>query len=167
MKEKSIVKLKIVDKNLKKKDLNKDNLGIILKSESSTSLVLFFNKKIVDDYLVININNSLLEEQKERLPDQIVKSLTSAISNNKLNLKKQSFKPIEFEEYSMVRLSCDKEKYLKFGIHKGEIGVIVENYAINNEVLVDFSGVDKNGKFYGDCIAVNINDLEFIKTSSN
>ena len=107
MKEKSIVKLKIIDENLKKKDLNKDNLGIILKSESSTSLVLFFNKKIVDDYLVININNSLLEEQKERLPDQIVKSLTSAISNNKLNLKKQSFKPIEFEEYNMVRLSCD------------------------------------------------------------
>ena len=167
MKEKSVVKLKIIDENLKTMDLDKDNLGIILKTESGSSLVLFFNKKIVGDYLVVNINNSLLEEQKERLPDQIVKSLTSIISNNKLNLKKQSFKPIVFKEYSVVRLSCDKEKYLKFGIHKGEIGIIVENYAINNEVLVDFSGVDKNVNFYGDCISVNINDLEFIKTSSN
>ena len=167
MKEKSIVKLKNIDENLNKMDLDKDNLGIILKTESSTSLVLFFNKKIVGDYLVVNINNSLLEEQKDRLPDQIVKSLASAISNNKLNLKKQSFKSIEFEEYSMVQLTCDKEKYLKFGIHKGEIGIIVENYTINNEVLVDFSGINENGNFYGDCISVNINDLELINTSGN
>ncbi len=167
MKEKSIVKLKKIDENLNKMDLDKDNLGIVLKTESSTSLVLFFNKKIVGDYLVVNINNSLLEEQKERLPDQLVKSLTNAISNNKLNLKKHSFKPMQFEEYSMVQLTCDKEKYLKFGIHKGEIGIIVENYSINNEVLVDFSGINKKGNFYGDCISVNINDLKLIKTTGN
>ena len=34
----------------------------------------------------------------------------------------------------------EDEKYAKYGIHKGETGCVVEGYAVDDCVLVDFSG---------------------------
>ena len=33
----------------------------------------------------------------------------------------------------------------------------------DNEILVDFSGIDENGQYYGDCISVNIDDIKKIE----
>ena len=39
----------------------------------------------------------------------------------------------------------------------------MDNKAVQNYIEVDFSGIDENGNFYGDCISVKIDDLKVIK----
>ena len=63
----------------------------------------------------------------------------------------------------MVELLIEDEKYSKFGVHKGDKGCVISNYAIQNQVEVDFSWVDKNGNFYGDCIVVDVDDLKVLE----
>lgn len=162
MKKYDIVKLKDNYENFNNIEAN--NIGIVLKSNNNNkSTILFLNPKITDDYLVLDVDNSFLEQQKENLPPQIIKTIDGLISNNKISLKKQQFKNMKFEEYDIVRLTVEKEKYAKHGIHKGETGIVAENYMIKNDILVDFSGIDEKGNYYGDCVTVNVDDLELVK----
>ena len=39
----------------------------------------------------------------------------------------------------------------------------MEDYAANNEVLVDFGRLDENNKFLGYCVSVNLKDLKILK----
>lgn len=162
MKKYDIVKLKDNYENFNNIEAN--NIGIVLKSNNNDkSTILFLNPKITGDYLVLDVDNSFLEQQKENLPPQIIETIDSLISNNKISLKKQQFKNMKFEEYDIVRLTVEKEKYTKHGIHKGETGIVAENYMIKNDILVDFSGIDEKGNYYGDCVTVNVDDLELVK----
>lgn len=162
MKKYDIVKLKDNYENFNNIEAN--NIGIVLKSNNNNkSTILFLNPKITGDYLVLDVDNSFLEQQKENLPPQIIETIDSLISNNKISLKKQQFKNMKFEEYDIVRLTVEKEKYTKHGIHKGETGIVAENYMIKNDILVDFSGIDEKGNYYGDCVTVNVDDLELVK----
>lgn len=162
MKKYDIVKLKDNYENFNNLEVN--NIGIVLKSNNNNkSTILFLNPKITGDYLVLDVDNSFLEQQKENLPPQIIETIDSLISNNKISLKKQQFKNMKFEEYDIVRLTVEKEKYTKHGIHKGETGIVAENYMIKNDILVDFSGIDEKGNYYGDCVTVNVDDLELVK----
>ena len=157
-----IVKLKDNYENFNNLEVN--NIGIVLKSNNNDkSTILFLNPKITGDYLVLDVDNSFLEQQKENLPPQIIETIDGLISNNKISLKKQQFKNMKFEEYDIVRLTVEKEKYAKHGIHKGETGIVAENYMIKNDILVDFSGIDEKGDYYGDCVTVNVDDLELVK----
>lgn len=162
MKKYDIVKLKDNYENFNNIEAN--NIGIVLKSNNNNkSTILFLNPKITGDYLVLDVDNSFLEQQKENLPPQIIETIDGLISNNKISLKKQQFKNMKFEEYDIVRLTVEKEKYTKHGIHKGETGIVAENYMIKNDILVDFSGIDEKGNYYGDCVTVNVDDLELVK----
>ena len=162
MKKYDIVKLKDNYENFNNLEVN--NIGIVLKSNNNNkSTILFLNQKITGDYLVLDVDNSFLEQQKENLPPQIIETIDGLISDNKISLKKQQFKNMKFEEYDIVRLTVEKEKYTKHGIHKGETGIVAENYMIKNDILVDFSGIDEKGNYYGDCVTVNVDDLELIK----
>lgn len=162
MKKYDIVKLKDNYENFNNLEVN--NIGIVLKSNNNNkSTILFLNPKITGDYLVLDVDNSFLEQQKENLPPQIIETIDGLISNNKISLKKQQFKNMKFEEYDIVRLTVEKEKYAKHGIHKGETGIVAENYMIKNDILVDFSGIDEKGNYYGDCVTVNVDDLELVK----
>ena len=67
------------------------------------------------------------------------------------------------KEYNMVELIVEEDRYARFGIHKGDRGCVMDNNAVQDYIEVDFSGIDKNGKFYGDCISVKIDDLKVIK----
>lgn len=76
---------------------------------------------------------------------------------------KNKIQPIKIKEYDMVELLVEEDSYAKFGIHKGDRGCVMDNSAVQNYIEVDFSGIDKNGEFYGDCISVKIDDLKVIK----
>lgn len=76
---------------------------------------------------------------------------------------KKVIEPIKIKEYDMVELIVEEDRYAKFGIHKGDRGCVMDNNAVQDYIEVDFSGIDKNGKFYGDCISVKIDDLKVIK----
>lgn len=128
------------------------------------SMVLFLNDKIVGDYAVLKVSNEDIKKVDIKLPINFISELKKSNKLNEENLlKKQSFKKFEFKECNLVELLVEDEKYSKFGIHKGDTGVIAIDYAVDDYILVDFSGIDKNGKYYGDCISVKIDDLKLIK----
>ena len=165
MKKNEIVILTKLKKEYSDKNLYQNVKGVVLKSQTyNKSLVFFLNDKIVGDYAVIEVFNSDVEKTDVELPKQIIAELKGS---NKLNndnlLKKQSFKKLEFNECDFVELIVEDEKYTKFGAHKGDTGVVAIDYATENSILVDFSGIDKNGNYYGDCISVDMKDLKLIK----
>lgn len=64
------------------------------------------------------------------------------------------------QEYDRVKLIVEKEKYAKYGVHKGMDGWICDARSIYGQWLVSFDG-------YGDepeiaCIPVDEKDLEFM-----
>ena len=62
-----------------------------------------------------------------------------------------------------LKLISEDEKYSKHGVHKGMCGCVMQDYAVQNYIEVDFSGIDENGNFYGDCISVKIDDLKVVE----
>lgn len=160
MKKSDLVKLK--NDNYKSHNLTKDMRGIVIETNYDNTDVLFFNPHNVGDYAVVNIKNEDLESEKEKLPSELEKELSSE-SDALKSRAKDVLAPIAINEYDMVELLVEEERYAKFGAHKGDVGCVMDNNAVQNYIEVDFSGADKNGNYYGDCISVKINDLKVIK----
>ena len=160
MKKSDLVKLK--NDNYKSHNLTKDMYGIVIETNYDNADVLFFNPHNVGDYAIVNIKNKDLEPDKEKLPTELEKELSSA-SNALKSGAKNVLVPIAINEYDMVELLVEEERYARFGVHKGDVGCVMDNNAVQNYIEVDFSGIDKDGNYYGDCISVKISDLKVIK----
>ena len=161
MKKFDLVKL-VNEKPYLKNNLQKDMRGIVVDVKLKENLVLFFNPINIDDYAIVNIDINDIYLEKEKLPIDIQQEILSKLDNIKLKAKNY-FEMIAINEYDRVGLLIEDEKYTKFGIHKGDIGCVMDNKVVQNCIEVDFSGIDENGEFYWDCIAVNIKDLKVIK----
>ena len=164
MKKNEIVKLKTLKTEYEKFNINLEAYGIILSNEKGVSKVLFLNNKIVGDYVIATIRDTDLKKFNEKLPDKVLSEIDIYIKENIEKLEtKTAFLDLPFNEYDTVQLIVEKDRYSKFGIHKGEIGVIAENYAVKKDVLVDFTGINSIKEVYGACITVNKDDLKLIK----
>ena len=161
MKKLDLVKLKN-DKSYKNFGLVKDMHGIVVELQFDKADVLFFNPQNVGDYAIVNVKLLDFELEKEKLPAEFEKELLSKLDDI-IAKAKNEIQPIKIKEYNMVELIVEEDKYAKFGIHKGDRGCVMDNNAVQNYIEVDFSGIDKDGNFYGDCISVKINDLKIIK----
>ena len=124
--------------------------------------VLFFNPKNQGDYIIVKINVNDMVIEKEKLSKNLINKLNEEIKNKKLK-SKLKFESLKVKAYEMVELLVENAKYAKYGIHKGDKGCVMDDNAVQNYVEVDFSGIDKNGNFYGDCISVNVDDLKVIE----
>lgn len=161
MKKLDLVKL-INEKPYIKNNLQKDMQGIVISENANMIAVLFFNPQNIGDYAIVNVSARDLIIYKEKLPDNIKKELL--LSLDKILEKAKSYlEPIIIKEYDMVELLVEENRYSKFGIHKGDRGCVMDNKAVQNYIEVDFSDIDENGNFYGDCISVKIDDLKVIK----
>ena len=164
MKRKEIVKLQALKNEYKTFNLNLESYGIVLLNENSMSKVLFLNNKIVGDYAIATIKDKDLVKFDGELPDITLAEFDNYLKENIEKLKtKTSFADLVFNEYDSVELIVEKDRYSKYGIHKGETGVVAENYGVKKDILVDFTGVNKNGEIYGDCISVSKDDLKLVK----
>ena len=161
MKKLDLVKLKN-DKSYKNFGLVKNMHGIVVELQFDKADVLFFNPQNVGDYAIVNVKLLDLELEKEKLTAELEKELLSKLDDI-IAKAKNEIQPIKIKEYDMVELIVEEDKYAKFGIHKGDRGCVMDNNAVQNYIEVDFSGIDKDGNFYGDCISVKINDLKIIK----
>ena len=161
MKKLDLVKLKN-DKPYKTYNLVKGMHGIVVELNFDKADVLFFNPQNVGDYAIVNVKIMDLDLDKEKLPTEFEKELLSKLETLKLKAK-NVIEPIAINEYDMVELLVEEERYTKFGIHKGDRGCVMDNNAVQNYIEVDFSGIDKDGNYYGDCISVKIDDLKVIK----
>ena len=162
MKKLDLVKLKD-DRQYKKHNLIKNAHGIVIDINFDNADVIFFNSHNVGYYAIVNVKTIDLYLDKEKLPKEIEMELLSKLDNIKLKAK-NILEPIAINEYDMVELLVEEEKYAKFGVHKGHIGCVMDNSAIQDYIEVDFSGIDKNGNYYGDCIGVKISDLKKINS---
>lgn len=160
MKKFDLIKLKNKEP-YKQYNLEKNMHGIVLECNFNILNVLFFNPKNLGDYIIIKISKNDVVEEKEKLPENIITELNLKLESI-LSKTKEKFKPLSVKAYDNVELLVEDNKYSKYGIHKGDIGCVMENYAVQDYVEVDFSGIDQNGNYYGDCISVKVSDLKVI-----
>ncbi len=146
---------------LEEKGIFKESKGTIIKLENNIASVLFFNEKNMGDYAVANVNTKFLKTIGEFPTGELI-NLNNFIKNLDQE-KHDKLKYPNIKEFDLVELLIEDEKYFKFGVHKGNKGCVISNYAIQNQVEVDFSWVDKNGNFYGDCIVVDVDDLKVLE----
>jgi hypothetical protein len=161
MEKYDLVELVKNDEGLLSKNISKGSKGVIINKNIDVCQIMFLNEKNQGEYAFAEA------EEKElkflyKIPSEALKELKDFISTVKFE-EYQNFTIINIKEYDFVELLVEDEKYSKFGIHKGDTGCIMSEYAIQNYVEVDFSGIDKNGDYYGDCISVKIADLKVIK----
>jgi len=155
-----VIKLINLNSEYIKHNLYLNCLGIVLSENKDFAKILFINEQILGDYAILDVNKKDIEEQLTEIPTQYLKLLNI---NDKINddnfMQKHSFKIKQFNEGDMVKLITRKEKYIKNDVYKNDIGIVVSNYLVKNEVLVDFTKCDNLGVCSGNCISVNINDL--------
>ncbi len=161
MKRFDFVKLTNAD-NYKVYNLPKGEHGIIIKMLQNDSCdVLFFNPRNMGDYEIVNIKNKDFEIDKERFPKEFQEEFAEKLASKDFD-HKDRFKPNLINDYDIVELSVEKERYTQDGIHKGAIGCVMDSNAVDDYILVDFSWVDENSNYFGDCISVKIDELKVI-----
>ena len=161
MKIYDLVELIEDDKKLLSRGIGKGCNGVVFKIENNKCAVIFLNSKNQGDYACANLDLNLLKTIG-KFPKEIQGDLNVFIKNLDEN-KHKSFDIPKIKEYDMVELIVEDEKYSKHGVHKGICGCVMQDYAVQNYIVGDFSGIDENGNFYGDCISVKIDDLKVVE----
>lgn len=164
MKERDIVTLVNFNEIYKENNLYKGVNGIVLKNiTNEKSLVVFFNDRIIGDYALVEVNNSDLKLEKEKIPSEYINEIEKMYQSKQESLlKKKSFNVLKFKECDFVELLVEDEKYTKEGIHKGDRGVVAIDYMVEDSILVDFSVIDENGECFGDCIPIKVEHLKLV-----
>ena len=161
MKKYDLISLKN-DTPYKKYGVEKNMHGLIIDVLQNHAQILFFNPRNKDEFTLIYVNKSDIALDREVLPENFKSMLDMNIK--KLKSKENFvFTTPKFKLFDKVELVVEKDKYAKFGLHKGEIGFIIDDIIINNSIEIDFTNLDENGKYYGETFSININDLKILK----
>ena len=150
MKKYDIVKL-INDKPYKINGLTKNEHGIVISQIQDRFEVLFFNPKNDGEYIITNVKSNDVILEYETIPENIKRELDGKIEQIKNNAR------VSFREQKIFAYDYE---YSQSGIHKGARGCVMDDNAVDDFIEVDFSGIDENGNYYGDCISVKIDDLK-------
>lgn len=160
MKKQDVVSLKNLNEDLSNRNLYVGVKGLILECIENFATVIFFNDKIKGDYAVAKVaKNDLQICENMKMPKEILKDFENY---HERIFTKQEFKELNFQECDLVELIVEDEAYAKFGIHKGFVGAIAIDHAIGDKILVDFTQINSNGEFYGDCIIVDMKDIKLV-----
>ena len=134
--------------------------GFVIKSDETTSKILFFNEYNEGDYAFVEIFNEDLKLTKKQSPIQLKELIESNLQ--RFTLKEKGFKPKTFKAFQQVELLVDNEKYAEFDVHKGDIGTIMEDVAVQDYILVDFWRLDLHNNYDRDCISVRLQDVTML-----
>jgi len=165
MKKYDIVRLSNLIEEYKQNNLYLNAQGIILECSNEKSEILFCNEYNQGDYAYLEVRNNDIEIISEDAPSIFINYIQDNLKN--FTPKEKGFKKKEFEAYSQVELLIEDDKYSKFGVHKGDKGVIMEDYAVKDYVLVDFGRLDENNNYHGDCISVRLKDVKILEENKD
>ena len=156
-----IVKLKNLKEEYVKLGLSKDSLGLLLNEKNSQCLIMFFNNVNQGDYLVLVMSKADLEITDMVLPNTLCSELEEYIENNADKIaSKTNFEELPFNECDYVELIVEKEKYSKYGLQKGDRGIIASNKATKNKILVDFGNVTEE---FDGFVSVDFEDVKKVE----
>lgn len=141
--------------------INNESRGIVYEILTDGVNAIFFNPHNTGEAFTAFIENNNFKKEELRLPDEIVAELNEKI-DAVLKKSKSAAMPLPVKAYDRVELITDSAEYAKFGIKKGMRGVVMDDYAVQNCVEVDFSIADENGNEIGDCISVNVKHLKVL-----
>lgn len=145
MKVKDIVTLQEINENAKNLHIPKGCFGVIVKINENFYTVAFLDLK----------NNKCFD---------LVEMHESEIKLYEMN-QNLSFDGGKINYLDIVELVADNLKYKKFGIYKGDHGVVLSENDAFGFYLVDFSDLRKG--IYDACISVKSTDLKVIKSKTN
>jgi len=156
-----IVKIKNLKEEYEQLGLSKDSLGLLLNEKNSQCLIMFFNNVNQGDYLVLVVNRSDLDITDMILPNNLCSELEEHIENNADKIvNKTNFEVIPFKECDYIELIVDKEKYSKYGLQKGDRGIIASNKATKNKILVDFGNATEE---FDGFVSVDFEDVKKVE----
>ena len=156
-----IVKLKNIKEEYKKLGLSKDSLGLLLNEKNSQCLIMFFNNVNQGDYLMLVMYETDLIITDMVLPNNLCSELEEYIENNADKIaSKTNFEDIPFNECDYVELIVEKEKYSKYGLGKGDRGIIASNKATKGKILVDFGNETQD---FDGFVSVDFEDVKKIE----
>ena len=156
-----IVKLKNLKEDYKKIGLDNSSLGLLLNEKNSQCLIMFFNNDNQGDYLVLVMSKADLEITDMVLPNNLCSELEEYIENNADKIaSKTNFEELPFNECDYVELIVEKEKYSKYGLRKGDRGIIASNKATKNKILVDFG---KEAEDFDGFVSVDFEDVKKVE----
>ena len=156
-----IVKLKNLKEEYKKIGLDNGSLGLLLNEKNSQCLIMFFNNVNQGDYLVLMMSKADLEITDMVLPNNLCSKLEGYIENNADRIaSKTNFEEIPFKECDYVELIVEKEKYSKYGLRKGDRGIIASSKATKNKILVDFGNTTEH---FDGFVSVDFEDVKKIE----
>jgi len=144
MKKFDVVKLKTEVSELAEKGIHKGCAGIVIDVENMQCKVLFLAERIFGDCAVATVSLDALIIVS-RFDDSLNDEMNDFLS--KLDESKHvRFLDDDVHEYDVIELTVEKEKYAKYGVHKGMTGTVMEDNSINNEWYVIFESSDKSGE---------------------
>ena len=150
------------DSPYKKYGVERNIHGMIIDVLQNHVQVLFFNPRNNDEFTLINVNKSDIALDKEVVSENIKSLLGENIEKLK-SRENYIFTSPKFKLFDKVELIVEKEKYSKFGLHKGYIGFVIDDIVINNSVEVDFTDLGKNRLYDGETFSISIDDLKIVK----
>ena len=161
------VQLIVLKDIYKEKNLKLNNHGMVIDSKFNNLTVMFFNENNIGEYIIIDVDVKDVKFLDFKIPKEFEHQIEDYLKFHFLK-NREKLTDIQFNDCDWVELVVEDEKYAKYNIHKGERGVVTNNGIIfNNEVLVDFTGIDENGNFYGEVISVNINYLKLVEKNES
>lgn len=156
-----IVKLKNVKDEYKNLGLSKESLGLIISEKQGKCLIMFFNSLNQGDYLILLVRKEELVLTDMTLSKNLCIELEEYIQNNADKIaSKTDFEEIPFKECDYVELVVDKERYSKYGLCKGDRGVVASNKATKNKILVDFG---KETEGFDGFVSVDFEDIKKVE----
>ena len=154
------VKLLEEIKELGDKGIHKDYHGLIVEIERDECVVCFFNPKNFGEKAYAKVNKKYLTFTS-RSEEKIIKEMEGFFPN--VNKEKYTtLTEVHIKEHDKVQLVVDKPKYSKENVYKGAFGCVMQPYAIDSQIEVEFYNIE--GHKYG-CIElmVDLEDIIFVE----
>ena len=140
-----------------------DNMpGMAVEENGEIITVIFFNPYNCGKGVFADVRKNDLRRVEEEFPEQLKPAIMGKLEQVRARADKKIERP-PFAECDRVELIVEKKKYAELGIHKGDVGIVCFDEAVDDSMEVAFPTFDENGEERGDVsFAVKIKDLKLV-----